>query len=171
MNVDLPLERRSSLTLSEAREKARIGRELAKAGLSPRAVWRSAHEGDRPNVTFEEAARARHKEISCGWRNGKHGDQWIATLETYAFPELGSLSVEEVDASAVQRVLLPIWLSKGETARRVKQRIGVVLDYSHAKEWRSTEAYAGRQSAHAGYQAAQEGQLLGDALGRCSGVR
>jgi integrase len=36
--------------------------------------------------------------------------------------------------------LLPIWLTKGETARRVKQRIGVVLDYSHAKEWRSTEA-------------------------------
>jgi integrase len=37
-------------------------------------------------------------------------------------------------------VLLPIWLQKGETARRVKQRIGVVLDYAHAKGFRSTEA-------------------------------
>ncbi len=37
-------------------------------------------------------------------------------------------------------MLLPIWLTKGETARRVKQRIGVVLDYAHAKGWRSTEA-------------------------------
>jgi integrase len=45
-----------------------------------------------------------------------------------------------VDAAAVQKVLLPIWLAKGETARRVKQRIGVVLDYAHAKGSRSTEA-------------------------------
>jgi integrase len=138
INVDLPLHKRSSLTLQEAREKARIGRELAKAGLSPSAVWRQ--EEERPAVTFEEAARARHDEIRKGWRNGKHGDQWLTTLETYAFPELGSKPVEEIDASAIQRVLLPIWLTKGETARRVKQRVGVVLDYSHAQGWRSTEA-------------------------------
>jgi integrase len=138
INVDLPLHKRSSLTLAEAREKARIGRELAKAGISPSAYWRQ--EEERPAVTFEEAARARHAEIVKGWRNGKHGDQWITTLETYAFPELGSLPVEDIDASAIQKVLLPIWLTKGETARRVKQRIGVVLDYSHAQGWRSTEA-------------------------------
>ena len=35
---------------------------------------------------------------------------------------------------------LPIWLEKGETARRVRQRIGVVLDYAHGKGWRPTEA-------------------------------
>jgi integrase len=45
-----------------------------------------------------------------------------------------------VDPAAIQKVLLPIWLTKGETARRVKQRIGVVLDYAHAKGFRSTEA-------------------------------
>src|SRR5687768_783558 len=37
IEVDLPLHRRSSLTLAEAREKARIGRELAKAGISANA--------------------------------------------------------------------------------------------------------------------------------------
>lgn len=140
ITVDLPIEHRSSLTLAEAREKARIGRELAKVGRSPTAVWRAALEEDAPTVTFEEAARARHAEIKSGWRNGKHGDQWLNTLETYAFPTLASKPVEEIDASDIQKVLLPIWLSKGETARRVKQRIGVVLDYAHAKEWRSTEA-------------------------------
>jgi integrase len=36
--------------------------------------------------------------------------------------------------------LAPIWLEKGETARRVRQRIGVVLDYAHGKGWRETEA-------------------------------
>ena len=48
--------------------------------------------------------------------------------------------MDDVDAAAIQRVLLPFWLSKGETARRVKQRIGVVLDYAHAKDWRAAEA-------------------------------
>src|SRR5690348_11754139 len=40
VQTDLPLHRRSSLTLTEAREKARIGRELAKAGVNPGSYWR-----------------------------------------------------------------------------------------------------------------------------------
>jgi integrase len=50
------------------------------------------------------------------------------------------MRIDEVDAASIQRVLTPIWLSKGETARRVRQRIGVVLDYAHGKGWRDTEA-------------------------------
>jgi integrase len=135
--VDIPLQRRSSLTLAEAREKARIGRELARAGISPSAAWR-VEEEQIPN--FKEAAEQYHSQVSKGWRNGKHGDQWLNTLKSYAFPTLGKLPVDEVDAPAIQRALLPIWLTKGETARRVKQRIGVVLDYAHGKGWREAEA-------------------------------
>ena len=40
----------------------------------------------------------------------------------------------------MQRVLTSIWLTKGETARRVRQRIGAVLDYAHGKGWRNSEA-------------------------------
>lgn len=137
IETPLPLHRRSSLTLAEAREKARIGRELAKAGINPSAEWRQEAE---ETPTFEEAARRYHKEVSKGWRNGKHGAQWLNTLEAYAFPSLGKLPVDEIDAPAIQRLLLPHWLSKGETMRRVKQRIGVVLDYSHGQGWRSSEA-------------------------------
>ena len=44
MDVPIPLHKRRSLTLAEAREKARIGRELAKAGMNPSAVWRHVEE-------------------------------------------------------------------------------------------------------------------------------
>jgi integrase len=135
--VDLPLQRRKSLTLAQAREKARIGRELAKAGLNPSLVWRAKTE---TVPSFKEAAEEYHAQVSKGWRNGKHGDQWIATLRAYAFPSIGNLPVDAIDAQAIQHVLAPIWLSKGETARRVRQRIGVVLDYAHGKGWRGTEA-------------------------------
>jgi len=137
IDVDIPLQRRRSLTLAEAREKARIGRELARAGINPSAAWRIEEE-QIPN--FKEAAEQYHAQVSKAWRNGKHGDQWLNTLKTYAFPFIGRLSVDEVDAPAIQRALLPIWLSKSETARRVKQRIGVVLDYAHGKGWRKAEA-------------------------------
>jgi integrase len=137
LDVPIPLHKRRSLTLAEAREKARIGRELAKAGMNPSVVWRHVEE-EVP--TFRVAAERYHAQVSKGWRNGKHGEQWLNTLKTYAFPVIGTASVDEIDAPAIQRVVLPIWLSKGETARRVRQRIGVVLDFAHGKGWRKTEA-------------------------------
>lgn len=139
VDAGLPIHRRSSLTLGEAREKARLGRELAKAGINPNLHWRLDVAEERP-PTFEEAATEYHRQVSRSWRNGKHSKQWIETLRLYAFPELGALPVDEIDAPMIQRVLMPIWLTKGETARRVRQRIGVVLDYAHGKGWRSGEA-------------------------------
>ena len=137
INFDIPIEKRRSLTLAQAREKARIWRELAKAGFDPAAVWRTKND---TTPSFEKVAEEYHREMSKGWRNGKHGDQWIATLKAYAFPVIGEVPVDEVDARMIQKVLGPIWLSKGETARRVRQRIGSVLDYAHGKGWRETEA-------------------------------
>jgi integrase len=137
IGAEIPIFKRKSLTLAQAREKARIGRELAKAGINPSLHWRAE---DRLIPSFEEAAKEYHAQISKGWRNGKHGEQWLATLKTYAFPIIGALPVDKIDARTIQRVLTPIWLSKGETARRVRQRIGAVLDYAHGKGWRDSEA-------------------------------
>lgn len=133
-----PLALRRSLTLEEARKKAALGREIAKNGMNPATVWRQ----DEPKEVhaFKAVAEEYHEQAKKGWRNGKHGAQWLTTLERYAFPEIGSTPVEEVEASSIQKLLLPIWLTKGETAQRVKQRIGVVLDYAHGKGWRSAEA-------------------------------
>lgn len=138
----LPVERRKLLTLEEARDKARLGRGLAKAGLNPSVEWAKLGKPVEDLRTFQMVAEEYHKQAQKGWRNGKHGAQWIETLKAYAFPVIGSTPVEEVDAAAIQKVLLPIWLTIGETARRVKQRIIATLDYAHAKGWRSSEAPA-----------------------------
>jgi integrase len=137
IRIEIPIYKRHSLTLAQAREKARVGRELAKAGINPSAFWR--HENE-VTPSFGEVAKDYHTQISKGWRSGKHGDQWITTLKTYAFPIIGALPVDKIEARTIERVLAPIWLSKGETARRVRQRIGAVLDYAHGKGWRDAEA-------------------------------
>jgi integrase len=141
VNVDLPIERRKLLTLAEAREKARIGRALVKAGVTDLAAyWREqGQEGEKP-TTFKEMAEICHREAKGGWRNGKHKEEWLGSLKRYAFAELGAMPVDDIDAAAIQKVLLPMWLTVPETGRRVKQRIGVVLDKAHAKGLRSSEA-------------------------------
>lgn len=128
---------RSLLTLKEARVKAAEGRRLAKAGKDPSIEWRRISE-EIP--TFETAARTYYESVKDGWRNAKHAAQWLSTLEAYAFPKIGRKRVDEVDATAMHAVLAPIWYEKSETARRVRQRMGSVLDYAKAKDWRSTEA-------------------------------
>lgn len=56
------------------------------------------------------------------------------------FPALGAEPVDRIDGIRVRDVLAPIWLTVPETARRVLQRIGVVLDYAHIHGWCPSEA-------------------------------
>lgn len=125
------------VSLHGAREKALEGRKMVRAGFDPAQEWRRA---TTTVPTFEAAARRFHETVKQGWKVGKHGAQWLATLEAHAFPEIGKMPVNEIDAAAIQRVLLPIWLKVPETARRVRQRVGAVLDYAHGQGWRATEA-------------------------------
>ncbi len=48
----------------------------------------------------------------------------------------GEMRVDQIETSDVLRALSPIWLSKPETARRVRQRISTVLDWAKAAGFR-----------------------------------
>ena len=82
--------------------------------------------------TFREATTTLHESLSPGWKNPKHGQQWINTLITYAFPTLGNKRLDEIQPSDVAQALKPIWLEKPETASRVKQRIHAVMSWGWA---------------------------------------
>ncbi|PWB82728.1 MAG: integrase [Methylocystaceae bacterium] len=62
-----------------------------------------------------------------GWRNAKHRDQWKMTLKTYAAP-LRNKPVDEITTQDVERILAPMWLTKNETARRLRGRIETILN-------------------------------------------
>lgn len=92
---------------------------------------------ERVNIpSFKEAAEALHEHYKPNWKNPKHAAQWINTLKDYAYPVFGDLPVNEIDSSHVLKVLNPIWNDKPETAKRVRQRIGAVLDWAKAKQYR-----------------------------------
>jgi integrase len=66
----------------------------------------------------------------------KRAVQWLGSLRTYAFPTIGLVSVAEVGRAQVLEILSPIWATKHETARRIRQRIERILDAAHAAELR-----------------------------------
>lgn len=134
---DIGLGSARTVSLADARDAAFMTRKKLAQGVDPVAERRQ----ERQTVpTFRDAADMVHKEHQEGWKNGKHQKQWLATLETYAYPSLGNRLVSEIEGPAIRDVLAPIWLSKPETARRVRQRIGTVLDWAYAKGFRSSEA-------------------------------
>ena len=115
------------MSLKQAREEAANWRAVAKSGVDPISKRRKVRQ---VMPTFSEAAKIVHKEHQSTWKNPKHAAQWIKTLETYAYPELEDTLVCDIGAPEVLAVLSPIWLDKPETARRVRQRIGTVLDWA-----------------------------------------
>ncbi|PTE15984.1 tyrosine-type recombinase/integrase [Pseudogemmobacter blasticus] len=120
------------VTLADARLAAFGNRKLAREGGDPLAARRQ----EKTILNFEEAAREVHRIHMPTWKNPKHGEQFINTLTTYAFPTLGTKRVSDVTTSDVLTALQPIWLTKAETARRVKQRISTVMKWTIAKGWR-----------------------------------
>jgi len=120
------------VSLAEAREIALDNRKLVQSGGDPLQAKKEA----LAVLTFEEAARKVHEIHRPSWRNAKHAAQFISTLETYTFPKMGRIRVADVAAADVLGVLQPIWLEKPETARRVRQRIGLVMKWAIAQGWR-----------------------------------
>lgn len=80
-----------------------------------------------------------HAERLQSWKNGKHQVQWLASLEIDVFPFIANTPVNEIDGPAVREVLAKIWLAKPEIARRIRQRVGAIIDWSCAKGLRTTE--------------------------------
>ncbi|HEX5786127.1 MAG TPA: integrase arm-type DNA-binding domain-containing protein, partial [Burkholderiaceae bacterium] len=117
--------------IAEAGKRAAAMRIEIAEGKDPLAE--KAKLEDKPKIpTFQEAAETLHQDLLPGWKNPKHGQQWINTLTEYVFPKLGGKLLHEIQPGDVAEVLKPIWLTKAETASRVKQRIHAVIAWGWA---------------------------------------
>jgi integrase len=130
---DIGLGSATLVSLADAREQALQHRKAARAGDDPIA----AKARSTAILTFEEAAKKVHDLQAPTWRNAKHGQQWLNTLETFVYPYFGSKRIDTVTSADVLTALTPIWNTRAETARRVKQRIGTVMKWAMAQGWRS----------------------------------
>lgn len=126
--------------LGDARRRANEEREKLDKGIDPildRRIARSALKMKRlAAITFEKAALAYMDAQESSWSNPKHAQQWRNSLESYAYPFIGSLLVADVNQNNVLAVLEPIWKTKTETASRLRGRIEQVLDWATVRGYR-----------------------------------
>lgn len=132
-------------TLARAREKARAARERIEDGQDPRE--KSAAPVTIP--TFGECADDYIASKKSGWTNAKHLDQWRSTLGKGSYcAKLRLLPVNEVGTDQVLQVLRPIWVSKSQTASRLRGRIESVLDAAKTKGFRDGLENPARWKGH-----------------------
>ena len=130
---DIGLGAFPSVGLAQAREKAADNRTAVAEGRDPLA------EKHSPAIpTFREAARVVHAANKPRWRNDKHSASWMQTLERHAMPTLGNTPLDRIDRGDVLRVLTPIWTTRPETARRVRQRMRTVFLWGMAHGFMGT---------------------------------
>jgi integrase len=129
-----------TVSLKMAREKARAARLLRLEGIDPleqRKAAKAAHALAVAKLkTFKECAEDYIAANRDGWKNARHGQQWIMTLATYVYPKIGNLPVGSIDTGLVLSCVEPIWRDKTETASRVRGRIEAILDWATVRKYR-----------------------------------
>lgn len=143
---DIGLGSYPTVTLAQARDKAREARNKIEAGVDPveerKATRAKLAEAQRKGLTFAEAVDKALGAKLDAFKNAKHRDQWRNTLDQYAAPIIGALPVQNIDTAAVLRVLGQdvtdkvgnvegtLWQARTETASRLRGRIEAVLSWA-----------------------------------------
>lgn len=123
-----------TVTLSQARDKAREARDKIERGIDPieerKATKAALIAAQNRGLTFADAVDKALAAKLDAFKNPKHRQQWENTLATYATPDLGKMLVQDITTQDVLRVLQPIWMDKTETASRLRGRIEAVLSWA-----------------------------------------
>jgi integrase len=134
----------NKVSLADARKKASDARLLLSEGRSP-LTHKQDKESDRAagekrrSMSFDQCAEAYIGAHEIAWKNEKHRQQWRNTLATYVSSVFGQIPVGDVDTDHVVKVIEPIWGKKTETARRLRGRIEVILDWAKVRGYRVGE--------------------------------
>ncbi len=119
------------VSLVEARAKRDAARELVDRGKDPRVAAADAVQ----TRTFENAARAWHQHCRLGW-TPIHAVQVMTSLERDVFPAIGAIPLPAITLPVVLAALRAIEARGSiETARRIRQRVGMIFDFAEAEGW------------------------------------
>ncbi|MEC9267461.1 MAG: integrase arm-type DNA-binding domain-containing protein [Pseudomonadota bacterium] len=121
------------VSLREARELASKWREVVRQGKDPikerERLKREASKADTELAVIAQSAfEARQAELKD---DGKAG-RWFSPIELHVLPKLGKVPVEEIDQQDIKAALAPIWHTKGETAKKAMERLGIILRHAAA---------------------------------------
>ena len=94
------------------------------------------HEEETDAVTMRKFGTVWHEYIehhAGSWRSAIHYRQWVQTGNDYVLPVLGEIPVGDIKPFHVVEILRPLWKDKHESARRIRGRVALVIDYENAR--------------------------------------
>ena len=135
-----------SVTLNEARQAAIDNVRAVRAGVDVLA--------DRKRKTAVPTfADAGEKVIELHvptWKDGSRTAAiWRSRLAEHAHPVIGSKRVDRVTSADVLDVLMPVWATRRETARKLRQYISAIMAWAVVQGYRDNNPAAGEAIAAA----------------------
>ena len=121
------------VSLAEAREAAFTNARDVRSGADPLAnrLRKAA------TLTFRDAAERVIDLNAKSWKDGTRTARiWRARLEAHVHPAIGSIRVDEITSAHVVDVVTPVWTTRRETARRLRQYIATVMSWCVAQGYR-----------------------------------
>jgi len=129
--------------LAIALEKARVVKDQIQKGIDPieerRVRKADLKKKSMQTISFAETAIQCHKKKAQEFKNDKHVNDWISSINRYANPIIGDLPVSEIDLPQILSILEPIWAEKTETANRLRLRIEQILNWATVSGYRDRE--------------------------------
>lgn len=128
------------VTLNEARQAAIDNVRAVRAGVDVLA--------DRKRKaaipTFAEAGEKVIELHAPTWKDGSRTAAiWRSRLAEHAYPVIGSARVDRVTSADVLDVLMPVWTTRRETARKLRQYISAVMAWAVVQGYRDNNPAAG----------------------------
>ena len=117
------------VTLAEARTEAAENKKLARKGGDPLAEKRKSKQ----ILTFEQAARKTHIELSPTWKNAKDRAAFLSSLKTYVFPRFGNVPLSDVASADIRRAVLAASEKAPGVARKLVYRVSSVMKWGVAE--------------------------------------
>ena len=124
---DIGLGGYPAVSLAKARQRAMANRVAIADGIDPLAGKRRAN-----TPTFRAAALATFEANRPRWRSARTARAWMQSLEKHAFPEIGALRVDTIGQDDILRILKPLWSTRPQLARKLRQRIRATLQWCQA---------------------------------------
>jgi len=126
------------VSLRQARQKAVEARDAINKGINPIEVRQreKATATPKQETRFDQFALDFIETMRPKWRSHKHAEQWVSTVSMYAFPVIGSMPLDEIDTPHILQILQPIWLTKPETASRLRGRLAMILAAASTRKLR-----------------------------------
>ena len=144
--VDMGLGGFPLVPLSKARKKALENRQIAREGGDPRVK-------QEPVPTFAEAARMVHEQ-HANHKNDRDRARWLTEIANHVFPTIGDRPINQITTNDMLNVFEPIWNAKPTVAKRVRQRVSLIFQWSIVKNFRNDDpafaisAFLGKGNGH-----------------------